>query len=585
MKLIFHIAKKDAARVWPLWLPWLGVAAAKLALAFAVARNGYLEIGTFSADNVSVGLAGLDAALTYLLAAWLMLEDAPMNTRHFGLTRPVGRGTLLAAKLVGALGLLWLPAVAVWSPWWVYCGFTTGDMLAEAGVVLAGTALAVLPAFLVASLVDSFRRVLLWTPVWLGALMIGVPVPFMWMISRSVGARGLGSSDLGENAEVLGLWQSRLWLAGATLVVGAAALLAWQFFRRRPRGTVAGLAAVFALVVTIMLRAPWNFWPDRGEWAEAHPERARGVEPELASARMYRYEPQSYPAPDLAKRNYFRLELRWRASTASNVVAWPLRSSLRVESDGGGFWWNDGGTYLLAKGTDDGEVWRMLDFGAAPARPREAGPTDGAGAPGVFRAESGFVADVYGTSPKGAAVEDAARRLNGRMLLAQVEYRVPAPRAVELGRWTSGEGRTVRVSHVDRSEHGVVVAGVDTRRARLAERGWAEYFARLAARRERESLSDEGVLLADGWNRARGTGMTLRWWQDWGTGRPIGGVLWRRFTLPLSPPGETRDGARRAGEVTDEWVAGLRLVAVERRETARVYREVAVDPLRIETER
>ena len=575
MKLLFHIVRKDAARIRWLWLVWIGVLAAKLGLALFLAVS---DTGRFHALPVEPSLRildTLDVALVYLLAAWMMLEDAPMNDRHFVRTRPVSRGTLLAAKIVGALMLFWLPAVAVWLPWWIYCGFTAGDICAEAGVVFAGKALAVLPAFLVASLVDSFRRVLLWTPVWLGGLAITVPVPFMWMINRSVGGRGPG-----DDLDLLGLWQSRFLLAGAVLVGGAALLLVWQFFRRRPREVAVALAAGFAVIWVIVLHAPWNFWPDRGDWAETHPERARDVEPELVSAWL---------KPGGA------LQLGWRANMPPDSALWQMRTALRLSDKNGVL--DDGERWHDSHRDDSPLIWTRLDFGASPARPIEQEspvwlwPIYGERLP-YWSGEGGFWLYSWPSYRAIIRSDDATLRLHGRMLLAQVEYRVPKPQPVATGSLLSSKGRKIRVVDTVQNAHGIRVRGLDTRREEPARRRWAEFFAPLAFRRAQESLNEDGLALIDGWNRERKPVMNLRWWNysSWSpllyaegctTEPTLGGVRMWRFQLSMFPPTILENGQPSQEPVTDEWLAGLRLVAVERRETARFLRDVTVDRLQI----
>jgi len=94
----------------------------------------------------------------------------------------------------------------------------------------------------------------------------------------------------------------------------------------------------------------------------------------------------------------------------------------------------------------------------------------------------------------------------------------------------------------------------------------------------------DGLALVDTWNRAQGPRMDLVWWRNRGTRPAIGGAQVRRFVLGLWPIKYTDENKKQRIEpITDEWLAGLRLVAVERRETARILREVTVDPLTITT--
>ncbi len=184
MKLLFHIARKDAARIRWFWLAWIGVLVGKIGVGVTF-EHGLDVYRVYSLLNyLHGGLVAVDIVATYFLASWLVMEDAPMRTNHYSRTRPVSRGGMLAAKALGAFVLLGLAPVVVWLPWWIYCGFGALDCLREATLTLAVQALLILPAFLLGSLVDSFRRLLLWTPVWLGALFVAFFIPIMTVVIR-----------------------------------------------------------------------------------------------------------------------------------------------------------------------------------------------------------------------------------------------------------------------------------------------------------------------------------------------------------------------------------------------------------------
>ena len=241
MKLLFHIARKDAARIRWFWLAWIGVLVGKIGVGVAFEHGLQMYRGYSLWENLHGGLVAIDLVATYLLASWLVMEDAPMRANHYARTRPVSRGGLLAAKALGSFVLLGLAPVLVWLPWWIYCDFSVPDCLRETALTLAVQGLVIMPAFLLGSLVDSHRRLLLWTPVWMGALFVAFFIPIM-MLAAQEETRGLL-----KDPEQLGLWQTRFLVAGGGLLLTCVGLIFWQTLRRRPLETVAVLTATWAV--------------------------------------------------------------------------------------------------------------------------------------------------------------------------------------------------------------------------------------------------------------------------------------------------------------------------------------------------
>lgn len=582
MKLIFHIVRKDAARLRPLWWAWLGLQVAKLAWAGVMLHGSVWSAQRFGRgglERMDWALGAFDAVLVYLMAAWLVLEDAPTNARHFVRTRPVSRGLLLGAKVAGAVGLIALPSVLLWLPWWLYCGFTTIDVMAEAGVVVAGRALLVLAAFFVASLVDSFRRLFLWTPVALGALVVAMPMPLVWMIMRSVGARGPG-----HDPELLGLWQTRFLLAGLLLVGGAALAVAWQFWRRRSREVLIGAALWLGGVLATTMLAPWNFWPVEDEWAEWRAERVSGVEVSLERAVLWpplvgQGGPSSFDA--------FRLGLGWRAEPTGDWEIRPLRTRTKLAGDGIG--WGADGRWVKENHypedwfmyVDLEDVLRRVSWaeggasGDGGSDPVGAGEVAGAGAAGWGRFEWSL---NFGraTAPR-FAPEDKVR-VDAEMLLARVEFDVSSPRLAAQGAWSFGSGRRIFPPVVEHLGQRKWVRVADCRRARLFDRRWAEFLAPLEAFKRTRSLDADGLLLLStpvGQAPGRDEIVERRWLSRSG---PVAGGVALRQIVATGIGGEAD-----ITDITDgERLEGLSVVAVERRETARFFRTVSVDRLQVE---
>ena len=571
MKLLLHIVRKDAARIRWLWLAWIVVLVAKVGVGLAFEFVGMtfrskLDLG--SCVLIQGGLVTADVIMTYLLAAWLVMEDAPMRPDHYARTRPLSRGDLLAAKSLGALLLLGLAPVLVWLPWWIYSGFGWAACLREAVVTVAVQGVIVLPAFLIASIVDSFRRVLLWTPVWIGALMITIPVPLLWIVAMREGAGGPR-----DDLDLLGLWQSRFLLAGAILVAGAATLVVWQFLRRRPREAIVGAAACLGATMAATLTAPWNFWPNAGEWAQIRPKDAEGIEVRLESATLV-----PYPRKD----DGWRLSLHWTANTGSDTEIIPCRTLDRIR-------WDEiqGTDFRTYNHYPDNELERAqllerVDFGTLPA-----GPTDEkAEACRQTRLrdqpwyEGGFTWDLHGFSRLMEIHRHPAPftdlRLHSRMLLSQVKYKVQRLVPLTETRFRADGDRLVRVREVTLDANSPWISALDRRPALLITRPWFALFAPAAAKRAEEDKSSDGLALIDTWDR---TVVERSWFGQHGI--VIGGVALRPFVSGIGRVVAIRNGKSELAPFSEETLRGLRLVAVERRETARFYREVTVDPLPI----
>ena len=124
MRLAWHIVRKDLARLTiplGLWIvfvagttAWFGVSRPPTYASTADILSGWVN------NLHGFGLAGvmLQATVGALLAAVLVLEDPPVGTTAFWLTRPVSGARLLAAKFAGA-GLFFalMPAAALMVVW------------------------------------------------------------------------------------------------------------------------------------------------------------------------------------------------------------------------------------------------------------------------------------------------------------------------------------------------------------------------------------------------------------------------------------------------------------------------------------
>ena len=151
MKLIWHIVRKDLARLTVplgLWIgfvvvttAWFGAASPPVSAATAESAN---LLGWWINTMHGSGLAGvfLQATVGALLVAVLVLEDLPMGTVAFWLTRPASGMRLLVAKCAGAaLFFAVMPALAL-SVMWLAFGFTARETglakMPQVGVAMGG---------------------------------------------------------------------------------------------------------------------------------------------------------------------------------------------------------------------------------------------------------------------------------------------------------------------------------------------------------------------------------------------------------------------------------------------------------------
>ena len=141
--LTWHIVKKDIRQTAPAVATWLALVVASalvvrlVEMPVEVAMGGEVKSWLNGMRVVVGSLAGAGGVLGVLLVAQLVQEDSLVGTEATWRTRPIGRGRLLAAKLLGAAVMFIVAPVVVLTPIWLASGFSTRELAEAVGSVAA----------------------------------------------------------------------------------------------------------------------------------------------------------------------------------------------------------------------------------------------------------------------------------------------------------------------------------------------------------------------------------------------------------------------------------------------------------------
>ncbi len=256
---ILSFVRKDLRLLfWP-WLGWVGLMMGKFALAGWYLTADKVDDG--EAMRWNVGIAGLSALLAGVLVAKLVQADAPCRLNAFWRSRPISGGGLLVAKATTAFVLFGLAPVLIALPWWLFNGRSGVDVAWGAAEMMVLHACVLAPSFLIAAVVDTMGRAVLWSFVQC-AVQIGIQALNVYAPATSVG------KDMEPSRFVLAV------LIGA---VGVAALIVWQYTRRQTVAVVTCLVILHGLVQATWMFSPYDFSVRVGGWTELHPELGRGI--------------------------------------------------------------------------------------------------------------------------------------------------------------------------------------------------------------------------------------------------------------------------------------------------------------------
>lgn len=240
MNLIWHIVRKDFRRLrlpLALWLVLLlGISVWAAGQSFTMWESMYFSSLAFGAL--------VQVLLTYVLGAWLVMEDNLSGTQAFWQTRPVSGARLLAAKGLGALLMLGILPVVVLTPVWLWCGFAPQEWAASATEILLIHGGITVVAFALAAVSATTNHFILMSV----AAALAVPV----CLAYAQGA-------FGQDASSPGLVDSRAWVIVILAVTVPVVALVHQFLTRRPSISLLILIAGLALLPVVRLVWPWDF--------------------------------------------------------------------------------------------------------------------------------------------------------------------------------------------------------------------------------------------------------------------------------------------------------------------------------------
>ena len=280
MSAILSFVRKDLRLLrWP-WLGWMGLFAAKLGLAaWVLTASEFTSDDNTLALRLNIALTGLTMLAGAVLVAWLVQADAPRRAQVFWRTRPISGVQLLVAKALTAAMLFYVGPVLLALPWWLFNGVPAADVAWSALEMLLVHGAAFTPVFLIAALVDTTGRAVLWSLVQYGAV-ICLPIMGEFFSDNLI--------DLER-----GLAESRVLVAAVLVLLGLPWLIVWQYTRRVTVAAVAWLVLMQAVAVMAWLFSPYNLLLGPGAWTELKSELARGVTLQPATAASL-YEAKRY---------------------------------------------------------------------------------------------------------------------------------------------------------------------------------------------------------------------------------------------------------------------------------------------------
>lgn len=244
MNLIWHMAMKDARRMWPPVVLWLLLLTGLHYTDWAVTHAAPDDAFWLMRAKFFHYLFLVTHVLTvYVLTAALAVEDPPFGSTTFWLTRPVSGAHLLVAKVVACVLLFLVLPVLVSLPWFVAGSTDASGWLAAIGGLLHGQVWVVVPALVIAAFTGTLGKFLAAT---VGVILTGVVALLLCDLSGiRTGARFF--IPLEKDSFVA-------CTAAAIVLVGSGAAMVMQYqTRKKPLALMVAIVGVVGAVLSVFV--------------------------------------------------------------------------------------------------------------------------------------------------------------------------------------------------------------------------------------------------------------------------------------------------------------------------------------------
>ncbi len=192
-------------------------------------------------------IVGLLAVMGYVLAGFVVLQDPPVGSTSFWMTRPITRTTNFLAKAMVTLGLFVLAPVLVLVPLWWAFGFSSGQVFFAGAEFMLWQSLITLLAVAMASLSANLAEF----------LFAGIAVIVLHALC---GAKAVTASFFQDVPR--GVWASRTTVIQTFLIAPPLiGLVVHQFLSGHTRRSWTLVAATLAVTLIVRTAWPWDILP------------------------------------------------------------------------------------------------------------------------------------------------------------------------------------------------------------------------------------------------------------------------------------------------------------------------------------
>ncbi len=249
--LLPHLIWKDLRHVrvvFGLWLLLLLAQGVLIGSGFSVGPGQMLWQIAYTI--LAMGIPVLQGLVLVILIPLLIQDESLVGTTAFWFTRPISRGTVLAAKVLFIVGLLVIPPLVVELLVFLANGIQTRDIVRALPQVLYTSLSLIVPIAALSTLTRSFARFAIWlVSVWVAVMAFGFVVQFERMI--------FSMETFMTDSQNTSLLFSRSIAAGLCGIVGGALVIGNQYLTRRMRTSFVILIVTVASSICVQML--WNY--------------------------------------------------------------------------------------------------------------------------------------------------------------------------------------------------------------------------------------------------------------------------------------------------------------------------------------